>query len=70
MREVKRYECSICREAYIDMKSAVNCEQSHKTGLKLVDAKYESLYLRRNRFPVYVTLQAPDGMKMKYKAMM
>jgi hypothetical protein len=52
------------------MKSAVKCEQSHKTGLKLVDAKYESIYLRRNRFPIYVTLQAPDGMKMQYKAMM
>lgn len=64
MREVKRYECGICKTIYSDMKTAVKCERKHKTGLKLVDAKYDWF----KSFPAYVELQAPDGTKMKYKA--
>jgi hypothetical protein len=68
MNEVKRYECSICKTIYSDMNKAIKCEQKHKTGLKLVDAKYESIYPRDISFPIHIELQAPDGTKMKYKA--
>ena len=65
MNEVKRYECSICKTIYSDMKTAVNCERKHKTGLKLVSADYDWF----KDFPTYVELQASDGTKMRYKAM-
>lgn len=68
MNEVKIYECSICKTIYSDMNKAIKCEREHKTGLKLVDAKYESIYFRDISFPIYVELQAPDGTKMIYKA--
>lgn len=68
MNEVKRYECSICKTIYSDMNKAIKCEREHKTGLKPVDAKYESIYPRGISFPIYVELQAPDGTKMIYKA--
>lgn len=68
MNEVKRYECSICKTIYSDKNKAIKCEREHKTGLKLVDAKYESIYFRDISFPIYVELQAPDGTKMIYKA--
>nr|DAJ20303.1 MAG TPA: Kruppel-like factor 3 finger, kruppel-like, DNA BINDING [Siphoviridae sp. ctuK76] len=68
MNEVKRYECSICKSIYSDVNKAIKCEREHKTGLKLVDAKYESIYFRDISFPIYVELQAPDGTKMIYKA--
>ena len=68
MNEVKRYECSVCKSIYSDVNKAIKCEREHKTGLKLVDAKYESIYFRDISFPIYVELQAPDGTKMIYKA--
>lgn len=67
MNEVKRYECSICKTIYSDMNKAVKCEQTHKTGLKLVDAAYESVFIRGLSFPQFVKLQAPDGKSMYYK---
>ena len=47
------------------MNKAVKCEQKHKTGLKLVSAKYDWF----KSFPTYVELRASDGTKMRYKAM-
>ena len=66
MNEVKRYECSICKTIYSDMKTAVKCERTHKPGLKLVSAKYDWF----KSFPTYVELQASDGTKMTYRANM
>lgn len=64
MNEVNKYECSICKTIYSDMKTAVKCERKHKMGLKLVSAEYDWF----KSFPSSVELQAPDGTKMKYKA--
>nr|DAD71034.1 MAG TPA: Kruppel-like factor 3 finger, kruppel-like, DNA BINDING [Siphoviridae sp. ct5d86]DAO25326.1 MAG TPA: Kruppel-like factor 3 finger, kruppel-like, DNA BINDING [Caudoviricetes sp.] len=68
MNEVKRYECSICKSIYSDMNKAAKCEREHKTGLKLVDTEYESVFIRGLNFPRFVKLQAPDGKSMYYKA--
>lgn len=67
MNEVKRYECSICKSIYSDMNKAAKCEREHKTGLKLVDTQYESVFIRGLDFPQFVKLQAPDGKSMYYK---
>jgi hypothetical protein len=67
MNEVKRYECSICKSIYSDMNKAAKCEREHKTGLKLVDTQYESVFIRGLNFPQFVKLQAPDGKSMYYK---
>lgn len=67
MNEVKRYECSICKSIYSDMNKAAKCEREHKTGLKLVDTQYESVFIRGLNFPQFVKLQSPDGKSMYYK---
>jgi len=67
MNEVKRYECSICKSIYSDINKAAKCEREHKTGLKLVDTQYESVFIRGLKFPQFVKLQAPDGKSMYYK---
>ena len=42
MRELKLYECEICRTQYASERAAIDCEQSHRKIVKVKASKYRS----------------------------
>ena len=66
MKQKILYTCDICKTDYADEKKARECECGHKTGLKVIDARYKSINAVTHGFPIKITVQSKDGEEMTY----
>lgn len=63
MKSKVLYTCEYCHTDYTSEKSARECEDYHRKGLKIVSAKYEW----KGAMPVSITVVDNDGFRATYK---
>lgn len=67
MKEKVLYTCEVCRTDYADKAETKRCEESHKRKLKIVDSRYLARAQTLIGFPITITVQSEDGIRVTYK---
>lgn len=67
MKEKVLYTCEVCHTDYADKAEAKRCEESHKKKLKIVDSRYLARAQTLIGFPITITVQSEDGIRVTYK---
>lgn len=67
MKEKVLYTCEVCHTDYADKAEAKKCEESHKRKLKIVDSRYLARAQTLIGFPISITVQSDDGIRVTYK---
>jgi hypothetical protein len=66
MRELKLYECEICRTQYASEKAAIDCEQSHRKIVKVKASKYRSQKSNPMGYPDRITVEFDNRREVIY----
>lgn len=67
MKEKVLYTCEVCHTDYADKAEAKMCEESHERKLKIVDSRYLARAQTLIGFPITITVQSEDGIRVTYK---
>lgn len=67
MKEKVLYTCEVCHTDYADKVEAKRCEESHERKLKIVDLRYLARAQTLIGFPITITVQSEDGIRVTYK---
>lgn len=67
MKEKVLYTCEVCHSDYADKVEAKRCEESHERKLKIVDSRYLARAQTLIGFPITITVQSEDGIRVTYK---
>ena len=67
MKEKVLYTCEVCRTDYANKAEAKRCEESHEKKLKIVDSRYLARAQTLIGFPITITVQSEDGIRVTYK---
>lgn len=67
MKEKVLYTCEVCHTDYADKAEAKRCEESHEKKLKIVDSRYLARAQTLIGFPITITVQSEDGIRVTYK---
>lgn len=67
MKEKVLYTCEVCYTDYVDKAEAKRCEESHERKLKIVDSRYLARAQTLIGFPITITVQSEDGIRVTYK---
>lgn len=67
MKEKVIYTCEVCHTDYADKVEAKRCEESHEKKLKIVDSRYLARAQTLIGFPITITVQSEDGIRVTYK---
>ncbi len=67
MKEKVLYTCEVCHTDYADKVEAKRCEESHEKKLKIVDSRYLARAQTLIGFPITITVQSEDGIRVTYK---
>lgn len=67
MKEKVLYTCEVCHTDYADKVEAKRCEESHERKLKIVDSRYLARAQTLIGFPITITVQSEDGIRVTYK---
>ena len=67
MKEKVLYTCEVCHTDYVDKAEAKRCEESHERKLKIVDSRYLARAQTLIGFPITITVQSEDGIRVTYK---
>lgn len=67
MKEKVLYTCEVCHTDYANKAEAKRCEESHKKKLKIVDSRYLARAQTLIGFPITITVQSEDGIRVTYK---
>lgn len=67
MKEEVLYTCEVCHTDYADKAEAKRCEENHKKKLKIVDSRYLARAQTLIGFPITITVQSEDGIRVTYK---
>lgn len=68
MKEKVLYTCEVCHTDYADKAEAKRCEESHEKKLKIVDSRYLARAQTLIGFPITITVQSEDGIRVTYKS--
>lgn len=63
MKSKVLYTCEYCHSDYASEKSARECEDCHRKGLKIMSVRYE----RKGAMPISITVLDNDGFRATYK---
>jgi len=66
MKEVRLYECGICKSRFTDMKKAEECETNHKVPKKVTGVKWHPITVMKDGRPEKVEVIFHDGSKAIY----
>lgn len=61
MKEIKLYACEHCQTNYADKRKAEQCENNHKTSLKIIKTRYVPITSDQGGFPVAILVKSKDG---------
>lgn len=61
------YTCEVCHTDYETEERAIECENGHKTQLKIVGASYNSIYKVPYGFPIDIEVKSENGSIMTYR---
>ena len=67
MKEKVLYTCEVCHTDYANKVEAKRCEESHERKLKIVDSRYLARAQTLIGFPITITVQSEDGIRVTYK---
>lgn len=67
MKEKTLYTCETCHTDYSDKTTAKQCENSHKTKLKIVSKRYKPFRIIDDGFPISITLADETGKEMTFR---
>lgn len=67
MKQKVLYTCELCHTDYADKVEAKRCEESHEKKLKIVDSRYLARAQTLIGFPITITVQSEDGIRVTYK---
>ena len=66
MKELKHYQCEICKTIYSDAFECRCCEEFHVTKLKIHSKQYLGYKNDKKEFPNSIILIDGHGKKVKY----
>lgn len=67
MKELKLYQCELCRTQYTDKEEAKQCEQYHARGLEIDGCSYRGMNETSERFPVKILVKSKNGEGRMYR---
>lgn len=67
MKELKLYQCEICKTQYKDKAECEKCEKSHIKPKKITETMYLNFKDDNTGYPVSITVEMEDGFTITYK---
>lgn len=67
MKELKLYQCELCRTQYADKNEAKRCEEYHVRDLKIDSFLYKGMNETSEKFPVKIWVKAKNGEERMYR---
>lgn len=67
MKTSTRYQCEFCGTEYSDKNKCKQCEENHKTNLKIVGKKYVSFKGDNIGYPTKIEVEFENGEIATYK---
>ena len=67
MKEIKLYQCDVCRTKYADKNEAKKCEKYHVKDFEIVNRDYRGMNEGAGAFPVKIWVRSKDGAEVMYR---
>nr|DAO25876.1 MAG TPA: Monocytic leukemia zinc finger protein finger, acetyl transferase, DNA [Caudoviricetes sp.] len=67
MKELKLYQCELCRTQYADKNEAKQCEQYHARDLEIDGWSYRGMNETTEKFPVKIWVKSKNGEERMYR---
>nr|DAS60465.1 MAG TPA: C2H2 type zinc-finger protein [Caudoviricetes sp.] len=67
MKELKLYQCELCKTQYADKEEAKRCEQYHVRGLEIDCCSYRGMNETSEKFPVKIWVKSKNGEERMYR---
>lgn len=67
MKELKLYQCELCKTQYADKNEAKKCEEYHARDFKIDSLLYKGMNETSEKFPVKIWVKSKNGEERMYR---
>lgn len=67
MKELKLYQCELCRTKYTDRNQAEKCEKYHTKDIEIIKCEYRGMNECNDTFPEKIRVRSKDGAEVMYR---